>query len=76
MRRAKTAAVARGISLKQPFAEALEEKLKAAATPVSSPVWMDLAGAFGMTPSDRAETRRIQQRIDAEFEVLEHEDAQ
>lgn len=76
LRRAKTAAVARGISLKQLFAEALEEKLKAAANPNSSPLWMDLAGAFGKTASDRAETRRIQQRIDAEFEVLEPEDAQ
>jgi hypothetical protein len=75
LRRAKRIAVSRGISLKQLFTEALEDKLKAAGTPSSAPAWMDLAGAFGKTASDRAETRRIQQRIDAEFELLEPEDA-
>ena len=39
-------------------------------TPVGS-----FNGAFGSTASDRAETRRIQRRIDAEFEILEPEDA-
>ncbi len=75
LRRAKSVAVSRGISLKQLFTEALEEKLKTAAAPASEPAWLNLAGAFGKSASDRAETRRIQQRIDAEFEVLEPEDS-
>lgn len=76
LRRAKSVAVSRGISLKQFLTEALEDKLKTAGTPHTPPAWMKLAGAFGKTASDRAETRRIQQRIDEEFEVLEPEDAQ
>jgi len=75
LRRAKSIAASRGISLKQLFTEALEEKLKTAGTPCSPPAWMELAGAFGKTASDREETRRIQQRIDAEFEILESEEA-
>jgi len=70
LRRAKSVANSRGISLKQFFTEALEDKLKAAAAPVSEPTWLKLAGAFGKTASDRTETRRIQQSIDAEFEIL------
>jgi len=75
LRRAKGIAASRGISLKQLFTEALEDKLKASATSTAEPVWMKLAGAFGKTASVRAETRRIQQRIEAEFETLEPEDA-
>ena len=71
LRRAKSVAVSRGISLKQLFTEALEDKLKTAGAPSAPPAWMKLAGAFGQTVADRAETRRIQQRIDEEFEVLE-----
>jgi hypothetical protein len=74
LRRAKSIAAARGISLKQLFTEALEDKLKAAGTGATPPAWMVLAGVFGKTESDRAETRAIQQRIDAEFEALEAED--
>ncbi len=54
---------------------ALADKLKTTGAPCSEPVWMKLAGAFGKTASVRAETRRIQGRIDAEFETLEPEDA-
>jgi hypothetical protein len=32
-----------------------------------------LGGAFGKTPAARAETRRIQQLIDGEFEAIEPE---
>ncbi len=74
LRRAKSVAVLRGISLKQLFTEALEDKLKTAAAPAAQPVWMKLAGAFGKTAPVREETRRIQQRIEAEFETLEPED--
>lgn len=74
LRRAKSVAVTRGISLKQLFTEALEDKLRTAGAPVAEPGWTKLAGEFGKTASARAETRRIQQRIDAEFETLEPED--
>jgi len=76
LRRAKSIAGSRGISLKQLFTEALEAKLrtKATAGPSSQPPWMKLAGAFGKTPSARAETRRIQKVIDEEFELVEPED--
>ena len=67
--RAKSLAVSRGISLKQLFTEALEDKLKTPGAPSSDPKWLKLAGAFGKTAPARAETRRIQQRIDAEFEI-------
>jgi hypothetical protein len=70
-----TLATSRGISLKQFFTEASEDKLKTSAAPVSETGWLKLAGAFGKTASDRAETRRIQERIDAEFEILESKDA-
>ncbi len=75
LRRAKNAATSRGISLKQFFTEALEDKLKGTSMSVSEPAWLKLAGAFGKTASERAETRSIQDRIDAEFEILESEDA-
>ncbi len=74
LRRARSIAVSRGISLKQLFTEALEDKLKSAGTRSAPPAWMKLAGAFGKTAADRAETQHIQQRIDDEFEVLESED--
>jgi hypothetical protein len=75
LRRAKNIATSRGISLKQFFTEALEDKLKTAAAPASEPSWLKLAGVFGKTAVERAETRRIQQRIDSEFEALEADDA-
>ena len=75
LRRARTFAVSRGISLKQFFTEALEDKLKTAGAPSKRPAWMRLAGRFGKSASVRAETSRIQQRIDAEFEILEAEDS-
>ncbi len=75
LRRAKSLAVSRGISLKQLFTEAVEDKLKTAGAPASERPWMKLAGAFGKTASDRAETRRIQQRIAGEFEIVEPQDA-
>jgi hypothetical protein len=74
LRRAKTIATSRGISLKQFFTEALEDKLKTAPVRASEPAWLKLSGAFGRTASDRSETRRIQKRINAEFEVVEPED--
>jgi len=75
-RRAKSVAGSRGISMKQLLTEALEEKLRSRPGEIRRlpPPWMKLAGAFGKTPSDRAETRRIQARIDAAFEIIDPED--
>ncbi len=75
-RRAKGVAGAQGISLKQLFVEALEEKLRRRIAGVtrSEPPWLKLAGAFGGSAAARAGTRRIQERIDDEFEMLEPED--
>jgi hypothetical protein len=70
-RQAKSLAGAQGISLKRLFTEALEEKLRRKSPGVSAaaPQWMKLAGVFGKTAAERAETRRIQKRIDAEFDM-------
>ena len=40
----------------------------------AKPGWLKLEGAFGETPDDRTETRRIQAAIDAEFERIDPED--
>ena len=75
-RRAKGVAGAQGISLKQLFLEVIEEKLRRriAGAACSEPPWLKLAGAFGASAAARAETRRIQKRIDDEFEGFEPED--
>jgi hypothetical protein len=77
-RRAKSLAGSQGITLKQLFTQAIEERLrhKSAGAGSAEPPWMKLAGAFGKTRAARAETRRIQQRIDHEFETIEPEDAE
>ena len=73
---AKSVAGSRGITLKQLFTEALEDKLRNKAPGIqrAQPAWLKLAGAFGKTASDRAETRRIQKLIDKEFETIEPDD--
>ena len=70
LQKAKVRAAQEGITLKQLFNEALEEKLNGAKTAgrKTTPGWLKLAGAFGKTPADRTETRRIQKAIDDEFE--------
>ncbi|MBI4660667.1 MAG: hypothetical protein HY735_17660 [Verrucomicrobia bacterium] len=72
---AKSLAEAQGIGVEQLLANAIEEKLgerSQRSQGVERP-WMKLAGAFGKTPADRAETRRIQNVIDEEFERIERE---
>jgi hypothetical protein len=74
-RRAKTVAAAQGITLKELFNEALEEKLsRTEIKRKTTPEWMKLAGQF-KTPSQRAETRRIQKLIEEEFETIDSEHA-
>lgn len=72
-RKAKSKAAERGQSLRQLVTEALQEKL--AARPSQSrpgePGWMQ---GFGALRRLRAETRRVQARIDEQFEVVEPED--
>jgi hypothetical protein len=65
-----------GITLKELFNEALEEKLRQPkpGDRHSEPSWMRLVGQFGKTSATRKETDRIQQVIDAEFETIEPED--
>jgi len=74
LRRAKSAAGTRGISLQQLFAEALQEKLNNKPPRSRGRSWLKLAGAFGKTRADRAETRRLQKLIDQEFKQLKPED--
>ena len=71
-RRAKARAAENGQSLKQLFTEALDEKLSSATNrPAMEPAWM---GGFGKLRRLRKETRRIQEKIDATFDVVEPED--
>lgn len=76
LQRAKIAAAQQGVTLKALFNQALEEKLDRPKLSGSKakPAWLKLEGAFGKTPADRAETRRIQAVIDAEFGRIEPEE--
>jgi hypothetical protein len=70
LRRAKALALARGITLKQLFTEALEERVRRAGA-AGRPTWKDLSGKLSAL---RTETAKIQARVDAEFEQLDDED--
>lgn len=68
-RSAKIAAAQQGRPLKDLFAEALRDKLKSpglVARPTAPP-WMKLFGAFGKSRVSRADSRRIQAAVEAEF---------
>ena len=69
-RRAKATAAELGMSLKDFFTGALEDKL-VAARPSTEPAWME---GFGKLKRLRSETRRIQSVITQEFGVIESED--
>jgi len=72
-RKAKSKAAERGQTLKQLVTEALQEKLASRTdkTRPGEPGWMQ---GFGKLRRLRKETRRIQARIEAQFEVIEPED--
>jgi len=72
-RRAKSKAASSGISLKQFFTEAIQDKLaaKSSSRLAVQPAWME---GFGKLRRLRKETERIQQAIDEEFDVIEAED--
>ena len=71
--RVKSKAAERGQSLKQFITEALQEKLAAevGGRRPAQPGWMQ---GFGKLRRLRRETRRVQGRIDEQFEVVEPED--
>jgi hypothetical protein len=70
LRRAKSAAATRGISLKRFLTEAVERRL-APEHSGARPGWKALAGGLA---SLRKETARIQRKIDREFERIDEED--
>lgn len=72
-RKVKATAAGRGQTLKEFVAEALQARLAAGTTarPTAEPSWMH---GFGKLRRLRKETRRIQARIDEQFEVVEAED--
>jgi hypothetical protein len=72
-RRAKARAAERGQSLKQLVAEALQERLARTGRREleDQPAWMR---GFGGLIRLRAESRRVQARVDEAFEVIEPED--
>jgi hypothetical protein len=67
-RRAKIEAATRGVTLKQILIEALEERLRRGN---AEPAWRAHAGALRDL---QRETRRIQARIDEEFERIDDEE--
>lgn len=71
LRRAKAHAAARGITLEQFFAEAIERRLQAVPTRGTPPAWTALLGELSAL---HGETARIDERIDAEFGQIEAED--
>lgn len=76
LQRAKTLAAANGVTVKQLVTDAIEDKLSQCAKrpKAKEPAWVKLHGAFAKTKVMRAETRRIQKIIDAEFERIDPED--
>ncbi len=74
-RRAKTLAAAKGISMKQLFTEALEDKLRQSTHrgKPTEPPWMK---GFGKLADLKLESARMMKVIDEEFEVIEPEDRQ
>ncbi len=68
LRRAKTLAATRGITLKQLVTEALQQRLDAERV---RPAWRSLSGRLAML---RTETARVMDRVDAEFEGIDDEE--
>ncbi len=71
-RKAKSTAAERGQTLKEFVTDALKEKLRTRRDARSAqPRWM---AGFGRLRALRAETARVQKRIDEAFEVIDLED--
>jgi hypothetical protein len=74
-RRAKTLAATKGITLKQLFTEALDDKLRQSVRGGKGmePPWIK---GFGALADLRTESARLMKLIDQEFESIEAEDKQ
>jgi len=72
-RRAKSKAAESGMTMKQFFTEAIQDKLagKSISAAPGQPAWMQ---GFGKLRRLRKETQKVQQAIDEEFGVVEPED--
>jgi len=72
LRRAKSLAAAKGVSLEELVAEAIEEKVgHGEALGKGELRWMKLYGAFAKSEEMRSDTRSIQLIIDEEFERID-----
>ena len=72
LKRAKTLAAAKGLSLEQLVAEAIEDKIgRGEELGKGEPRWMKLYGAFAKSEDMRTDTRSIQKIIDEEFERID-----
>jgi ribosomal protein L1 len=72
LKRAKTVAAAKGLSLEQLVAEAIEDKIgRSEEVGKSEPRWMKFYGAFAKSEEMRSDTRSIQKTIDQEFERID-----
>jgi len=75
LRRAKTLAAAKGVSLEQLVAEAIEDKVRhGEELAKGEPRWMKLYGAFANSENMRSDTRSIQKIIDEKFERIDPTD--
>ena len=71
LNRARTLAAAKGLSLEQLVAEAIEDKIgRGEDLAKGEPRWMKLYGAFAKSEDMRTDTRSIQRVIDEEFERI------
>ena len=71
LKRAKTLAAEKGVSLEQLVAEAIEDKVgDGKELGKGEAAWMKLYGAFAKSGEMRSDTRSIQKIIDEEFERI------
>ncbi len=71
LKRARTLAAAKGLSLEQLVAEAIEDKIgRGEELGKGEPRWMKLYGAFAKSEDMRSDTQSIQKIIDEEFERI------
>jgi len=72
LKRAATLAAAKGVSLEQLVAEAIEDKIgRGEELGKGKPPWMKLYGAFAKSEDMRSDTQSIQKIIDEEFERID-----
>jgi hypothetical protein len=75
LKRARALATAKGLSLEQLVAEAIEDKVgRGEELGKGEPRWMRLYGAFAQSDDMRSDTQTIQKIIDDEFERIDLQD--